>query len=534
MCARFLLMPLDTQNGGRNFALEHGRSLPNARWILPLDGNSFITPAAMYSITRTLSIVGEGPSASRYLVMPMARLLSNDDVRKNNSIALVPKNAGHEERSAIEDAEASYRPATAPETPEEPQVGFRYDSTESFQEAMRYGRRSKLELLWRLGAVPYSRALDRKTLPWEFADRHHITPDSWGSIPGAPDAHVNSPVHHSFDEEAFYGWHEPNPYRGPLAFVKAGWIYRLFSGHASQEQHSPQAITLRNANRIKGIIAFLEQLDDRIARGQEGCLEDENSLNCGYRADRLWNFDQNEVERLRQKYRLGRRDAVAKIDKYEALIQPNFRRTLAATRDKSFVLGFDPQVAATDITLLAMAGYLTGNSTYSVVASEMINARFVKQMPLFYRHNDHREQMRKYANVASDLVSEASTEAIVSEDGNAYVFPPPPLEPGETPNFNAEMGAKVSGSRVPPLPFNPLSFDVSVDRFLAGRSSADRRTTALIPPRRCSVARPFERAIARLCSPRVVQSCHTNVHGASQLPPLRPRRRRHLPQSRLA
>ena len=53
------------QNGGRNFALQHGRSLAHARWVLPLDGNSFFTPLAMHSIVQTLSIAGEGDAASR-------------------------------------------------------------------------------------------------------------------------------------------------------------------------------------------------------------------------------------------------------------------------------------------------------------------------------------------------------------------------------------------------------------------------------------------------------------------------------------
>lgn len=450
------------QNGGRNFALQHGRSLPNARWILPLDGNSFFTPAAMYSIVRTLSITGEGPSASRYIIIPMARLLNNDDVRRNNSIALVPKDNAHEGGSAIDDAEANHRPAAAPDTPEEPQIGFRYDSTESFQEAMRYGRRSKLEILWRLGAIPYSRALDRRTLPWEFADRHHITADTWGSIPGAPGTHWHSVVHHSHDHGDFQPWVEANPARGPLAFAKAGWVYRLFSGHKSQEQHSTQAITLRNVNRIKGIIAFLERLDDRIARGTEGCLSDsEPGTHCGFSAERLWNFEHNAVERLRQKYRIGRRDALEKVDLFETLIRPAFDSINAMQGDASKINAIDAQKAATDSTLLAMAGYITGNSTYSSVASHFIGARFVKQTPLFYRQNDQREQLRKYSNGAADQQMGSIAESIVAENGNAYVFPPAPAEPGQAPTWNAETGARVSRTDIPQLPFDPLTFDVS-------------------------------------------------------------------------
>ena len=148
----------------------------------------------MDSIVTTLSISGEGPAATRYLIIPMARLLDNDNVLANNSIALVPKHSHDDERTAKDDAELHHRPEAAPDTPEEPQVGFRYDSTESFQEAMRYGRRSKLELLWRLGAIPYARALDRRTLPWESSDREHVTLQTWGSIPGVEGADPDSAV----------------------------------------------------------------------------------------------------------------------------------------------------------------------------------------------------------------------------------------------------------------------------------------------------------------------------------------------------
>ncbi|GAA5965491.1 hypothetical protein JCM3765_003304 [Sporobolomyces pararoseus] len=436
-------------NGGRNFALRHGRSLPNARWVLPLDGNSFFTPAAMYSIVKTLSIAGEGPSASRYVVMPMARLLDNNDVRKNNSVALVPLDAVEEGTSAAAESEIHHRPESAPDTPEEPQIGFRYDSTESFQEAMRYGRRSKLELLWRLGAIPYSRALDRRTLPWEVTDRAHITEDSWGSIPGAENEHTkDSKIHHphgEFDPSA-----SPDPERGPLAFVKAGWVYRLFSGHKSQEEHNNEAVTLRNMNRIRGVIAFLERLDEKVARGEEGCFADENPHNCGFTPDRLWNFDIVAVERLRQKYKIHRRDAQAKVDRYERLIRPAYDSVANLLKAGGEELrNSNPQQAATNAALLAMAGYLTYNSSYSIAAADLIGQRFVRQTPLFYRQFDQREQLRKYQDPIEDFNSD-----VVSP---AYTFPPYPAD--QATSWSAELAAIMTRPGAPPLPFDALYFD---------------------------------------------------------------------------
>ncbi|GAA5916950.1 hypothetical protein JCM8208_001655 [Rhodotorula glutinis] len=437
-------------NGGRNFALQHGRSLPNARWILPLDGNSFFTPAAMYSIVRTLSIAGEGPAASRYVIIPMARLLDNEDVRKNNTVALVPLGA-EESASAIADVEVHHRPAAAPITPEEPQVGFRYDSTESFQEAMRYGRRSKLELLWRLGAIPYSRGLDRRTLPWEVTDRAHITPKTWGSIPGVEGAATrDSVIHAPHGEVDSYG--EPNPDRGDLAYVKAGWVYRLFAGYKSQEEHSTEAATLRNTNRIRGIVAFLEHLDELVARGEHGCYGEENPFHCGFHVDRLWNWDMFDVDRLRQKYRLHRRDALEKVDRYEALIQPTLRDVAHALKDPQAMRDLHAQKAATASTLLAMAGYLTGNSTYSNAASDFLSERFVRRTPHFYLRVDQHEQfLRQQDDEGAANLADSERDII------GYAFPPFPKDQAAT--WSASLAGKLSEPGAPPLPFDALTFD---------------------------------------------------------------------------
>ncbi|GAA6036583.1 hypothetical protein JCM8097_001237 [Rhodosporidiobolus ruineniae] len=440
-------------NGGRNFALQHGRSLPNARWILPLDGNSFFTPAAMYSIVRTLSITGEGAAASRYVIIPMARLLDNNQVRKNNSVSLVPLDAVEEGASAIVESEIHHRPAHAPETPEEPQIGFRYDSTETFQEAMRYGRRSKLEFLWRLGAIPYSRGLDRRTLPWEVTDRAHITAATWGSIPGVEGAETkDSIVHQPHGEYDPNG--DPNPERGPLAYVKAGWVYRLFSGHKSQEEHNSEAVTLRNTNRIRGIVAFLERLDERVARGEHGCFgEEENPHLCGFNTHRMWNFDQHAVERLRQKNKLGRRDATEKVDRYEQLIAPQV--TLVDNLLRHNVVGqLDAQRAATDATLFAMAAYLTGNATYTSLSAQLISERFVKRTPMFYVQADHSEQIRLEANEEGD-----QPPADDGKDITGYAFPPFPREPKHQSTWSAELGSRLATADAPTLPFDPLSFD---------------------------------------------------------------------------
>ena len=105
-------------NGARNRALEEGRK--RAKWVLPWDGNCFLTTDAWSAIYHD---VIENPWYSHFVV-PMARMLSNEDLLSN---------------------------ATPPEPVEEPQLIFRRDSQETFNADFCYGRRPKVELFWRLG-----------------------------------------------------------------------------------------------------------------------------------------------------------------------------------------------------------------------------------------------------------------------------------------------------------------------------------------------------------------------------------------------
>lgn len=443
------------QNGGRNFALQHGRSLAHARWVLPLDGNSFFTPLAMHSIVQTLSIAGEGDAASRYVIIPMARLLSNQGLLPNNSIALVPHSTPHEGTSASHDAASHHRPESAPDTPEEPQVGFRYDSTETFQEAMRYGRRSKLELLWRLGAIPYSRGLDRRTLPWEQSDRDHVTTDSWGSIPGVEGTDHASIVHLPHGDLNVSD--VPAPERGPFAYAKAGWVYRLFSGDQNQELHTQEAIALRNMNRIKGIVAFLERLDDKVARGVAGC-SDPASGECGFSSKRLWSFETEDVERLRQQFKAGFDVAIDRVEQFEKSVYGVHAAVRQAFSAPDELLATDPAEASLNATLLAMAGFLTGNSSYSALSADLITARFVRQVPMFYRVADQREQLKRYQS------GQGSPPVDISLfDGSGYAFPAPPSEADEVLSWSGAMGHHSAGAALPTLPFDPLHFDVRLD-----------------------------------------------------------------------
>lgn len=105
-------------NGARNVALNLGRQ--RAKWILPWDGNCFLTTAAWDDIR---DAVTSAPYL-KYFTVPMARVANNADL-----------------------LDAAFEPHAV----EEPQMLFRRDSQEEFAENYRYGRRPKVELFWRLG-----------------------------------------------------------------------------------------------------------------------------------------------------------------------------------------------------------------------------------------------------------------------------------------------------------------------------------------------------------------------------------------------
>ncbi|CAG8564859.1 30255_t:CDS:2, partial [Racocetra persica] len=191
-------------NGGRNAALAHGKSQHNASWILPFDGNCFLTPNAFSDIRLHLYKWGE---KYKYFIVPMARLINNSQLLNGSD--------------------------TRPITPEEPQIIFRYDSNKTFNENMRYGRRSKLDMLWRLGVPTTSRNFNRTSAPWE---PHH----------------------------GLYKFVESDQYK------TIGWVFRLFSGQASQELNQKEASALRSFNRLLAIQEFIDGLDERIARKVRG------------------------------------------------------------------------------------------------------------------------------------------------------------------------------------------------------------------------------------------------------------------------
>jgi Alginate lyase len=179
-------------NGARNAALREGRTL--AKWILPWDGNCFLTESAWREIAQAVTT----EPYFRYFIVPMARVLSNAEL---------------------------LRPAFAPNAEEEPQVLFRSDAPVEFDESYPYGRRSKVELLWRLGVPgPWDK--------WRF-DPFDLPRPDWSQEVGE--------------------------------FRFAGWVARLHSGEA-QLDGGHQARIKRGRARSEALLKSVEELDRRAAR----------------------------------------------------------------------------------------------------------------------------------------------------------------------------------------------------------------------------------------------------------------------------
>lgn len=176
-------------NGARNFALADG--CDRATWVLPFDGNCYFTHSAWAEVREAV----RARPHLRYFTVPMARVINNDEL---------------------------LQPGFSPSASEEPQLIFRCDAIERFNENARYGRRPKVELFYRLG-IPG---------PW----------DRWRFLP----------------------WEETRPGPGPDAgrWGTAGWVARLFSGRAELEAD----IKARGLQRIEAIRRSLDELDETLAR----------------------------------------------------------------------------------------------------------------------------------------------------------------------------------------------------------------------------------------------------------------------------
>lgn len=110
---------LMNNNGARNFALQHGKS--RFDWIMPWDGNCFLPDDSFKKLLSSMAIKN---GSYKYVATPMQRVTSEDYIDRDAIVT-----------NAID----------------EPQISFRRDAKEVFNEDRVYGNQSKVELFKRLG-----------------------------------------------------------------------------------------------------------------------------------------------------------------------------------------------------------------------------------------------------------------------------------------------------------------------------------------------------------------------------------------------
>jgi len=133
---------LMNNNGARNYALRLGKA-HEANWILPWDGNCFVTDQAW---TQIRSVV-EANIDCDYFNVPMQRVSDNSDL-----------------------LDVSF----TPDPLDEPQLIFSAKASEHFNPSFAYGRRPKVELFWRIGLKGvWDSWIDE---PWDQPRRPSLVP----------------------------------------------------------------------------------------------------------------------------------------------------------------------------------------------------------------------------------------------------------------------------------------------------------------------------------------------------------------------
>ena len=187
-------------NQARNLALQLGRQ--RSTWTLVLDGGVVFT-----GLRWTRFLAALRPDAGKRLaVIPMRRVYDWDD-----ALQLCASERNSDLHVTDEDP-----------SEEEPQIAFHHDSSEIFDERLRYGHRNKAELLSRIG-------LPGPWMQWQ--------PSAWESA-------------------------SPLPAPNKENYVVAGSVIRLPTDGAGREQGAD-----RYANRFFGVARRALEVDLQVAAG---------------------------------------------------------------------------------------------------------------------------------------------------------------------------------------------------------------------------------------------------------------------------
>eukprot|EP01134_Creolimax_fragrantissima_P005590 CFRG5590T1 len=309
-------------NGARNKMLELGISR-GYKWILPFDGNCFLTPSAWVDMANTI----RANENKKYFYVPMERMRDNAQL---------------------------FDPEFKPTAREEPQLIFRRDARERFDEKLtRYGRRPKVDMLFRLG------------------------------IPGLWDAQLtkSKPYYENYSFTLSYD------IEGRDTVPRASWVARLFSGSAAQEVTTTNSASLRKYNRCLGVNRILNWANTICAEKL-----------YAYAPTVLLAFDYHTLAGEKVSYEQKDKPISSIVDvmKIQALQylneKPGFWRTAINSNSDPITIPFEEYETSSEnaathksrlsqffhsVTALTLAGYFTEDTKFSLAAVGILEQFFL-------------------------------------------------------------------------------------------------------------------------------------------------------------
>ncbi|KAG7369695.1 alginate lyase-domain containing protein [Nitzschia inconspicua] len=219
------------QNNARNVAMEWymlpNRTVPEVDYVLPWDGNCFLTHAAFVKLQQDLIRWNLDPVAA-YNATSRGGSFSQTNLKIRSLMKEPLKYFYTPMDRLLVGNEVLLDPNYLPRLNEEPQIIFHRTAVGRFDPTLRYGKKNKVEMLLRL----------RIKGPWDVYAKDLA----------------------DVRDKTFSDWIGPPP--------AAGWVSRLFSGKSRLEKKntSPQRVKART----DGMTRMLQRLDLQVATKLHG------------------------------------------------------------------------------------------------------------------------------------------------------------------------------------------------------------------------------------------------------------------------
>jgi glycosyltransferase involved in cell wall biosynthesis len=374
---RFKNNYLINNNGARNTALQEG--MQHADWVLPWDGNCFVTTQAWGAITSML----KERCDLQYHLVPMDRVRDNSDILRHDYI---------------------------PNPSEEPQVVFRKDAALRFNELMMYGIQPKVELLKRLG-LPGKWDKSNRLYPWasvtNFEHGPHTHNFSWAGwvarlSSGNQSAEVDDLQRALTRERGVINFiktqelsrHFKNFERGNLAFYDEILLEKMrSSGGAFEQGLYAKTMAHLKSSAINYLDSPLYSVIDKTTLPPSGDVRD-----YWHPAPYCWP-NPASPDGLPYIYRDGERVTGTKL--YEAESNKYDRTGIQKVFDET--------------TALALAGYIFSCPAYTEKASKLIRRWFIDEKTAMKPH-------LKYSQVVMGKNGNCGTASGLIETKDMYFF----------------------------------------------------------------------------------------------------------------